>query len=135
MASDGSQPLFGPAATSIAAAVAPPPRAATGVWDGPAPKGWRSPAGTPAASAPPAFDAAKEPRNVLLGNGVRLPLLGVAAADAAGVECVPRRNALTISSAARGADARLRHPQGRGARRLPARGARLRGGGGRGAQG
>lgn len=89
MASDGSQPLFGPTATAAAVAAPAPPRAATGVWDGPAPKGWRTPAGAPAASAPVVFNPAKEPRSVLLGNGVRLPLLGVAAADAAGVECVP----------------------------------------------
>ena len=76
MASDGTQPLFGPTATSVVAAAPAPPRAATGVWDGPAPKGWRTPTGAPAATAPPpAFDPAKEPRTILLGNGVRLPLL------------------------------------------------------------
>jgi hypothetical protein len=97
MASDGSQPLFNPAAAAVSGggAVAAPAaaarRAATGVWDGPAPVGWRTPSGAPVSVVDPPFDAAKEPRNTLLGNGVRLPLLGVAAADAAGVECVPAR--------------------------------------------
>jgi hypothetical protein len=94
MASDGSQPLVTPPERAAAAAVgqapAARPRAATGVWDGPAPTGWRTPAAeaAPPSSAP--FDAAKEPRTTLLANGVRLPLLGVAAADAAGVACAPR---------------------------------------------
>jgi len=103
MASDGSQPLFGPtvATSALVMAAAPPPRAATGVWDGPAPKGWSTPGAAPVAAPAPLFDAAKEPRSVLLGNGVRLPLLGVAASDAAGVECAPaphrrRRRALRV---------------------------------------
>jgi hypothetical protein len=100
MASDGSQALFQPTpggapkpASSYGVAAAPAGstqrRAATGVWDGPAPTGWRTPAAAPQAAAEAVFNPAKEPRSVLLANGVRLPLLGVAAADAAGVECAP----------------------------------------------
>jgi hypothetical protein len=109
MASDGSQPLFNSSAVAAsggggAAAVpaaAAARRAATGVWDGPAPLGWRTPAGAPVPVADPPFDAAKEPRNTLLANGVRLPLLGVAAVDAAGVECVPARSVLAHATHAR----------------------------------
>lgn len=94
MASDGSQSLL---VTSARPGEAPrqpaaPPRGATGVWDGPAPTGWR----TAAPSPEPAFDAAKEPRSLILPGGLSLPLLLVAAGDAAGVAAAVSAGALLV---------------------------------------
>ena len=98
MASDGCQTLppgvpggppssygGGPAVETRGAVAAPATeRYAAGVWYGPAPKGWTTPGDLAAPAAPP-FNPDKEPRSVPLVGGTRLPLLGVAATDAASV--------------------------------------------------
>ena len=78
--------------TAVARAAAPAGRAATAVWDGPAPRGDpnKPPAGSPYYLREPveeAFDEAKETKTVPVNGGGRLPMLGCdASAAAVGLE-------------------------------------------------